>query len=80
LPYKLIVALTARKTTTRTHEGSKLIGVHIGAYQPWYSVLFSNTYSNQSISLPNPSTKLVLDCPSLWHFCYYFVTSIIIKI
>ena len=22
------------KTTTRTHEGSKLIGVHIGVYQP----------------------------------------------
>jgi len=51
------------------------LGVHIGVYQPWYSVLFSNTYSNQSISLPNPSTKLVLDCPSLWHFCYYFVTN-----
>jgi len=30
------VASTARKTTTRTHEGSKLIGVHIGVYQPYY--------------------------------------------
>ena len=24
------------KTTTRTHEGSKLIGVHIGVYRPYY--------------------------------------------
>ena len=33
---KLISAmgLNARKTTTRTHEGSKLIGVYIGVYQP----------------------------------------------
>jgi len=36
------------------------LGVHIGVYQPWYSVQFGNTWSNQSISLPNPSTKLVL--------------------
>jgi len=25
---------SARKTTTRTHEGSKLLGAHIGVYQP----------------------------------------------
>jgi hypothetical protein len=24
---------SARKTTTRTHEGSKLLGVHIGVYK-----------------------------------------------
>jgi len=60
-----------------THARGKLLGVHIGVYQPWYSVLFSNTWSNQSISLPNPSTKLVFDCPSLWQNCYYFVTNIL---
>jgi len=27
------MVLTARKTTTRTHEG-KLLGVHIGVYKP----------------------------------------------
>jgi hypothetical protein len=32
------MALTARKTTTRTHEGGKLIGVHIGVYQAYYNV------------------------------------------
>jgi len=32
------MALTARKTTTHTYEGSRLLGVHIGVYQPWYSV------------------------------------------
>ena len=24
------------KTTTRTHEGNRLLGVHIGVYQPYY--------------------------------------------
>ena len=52
------------------------LGVHIGVYRPWNSVLFSNTWSNQSIFLLNPSTKLVLDCLSLWQNCYYFVTYI----
>ena len=28
------LALTARKTTTRTHEGRRLLGVHIGVHQP----------------------------------------------
>jgi len=55
----------------------KLLGIHIGVYQPWYSVLFSNTWSNQCIFLPEPSTKLVLDCPSLWQNCYYFVTKVL---
>ena len=27
------MALTARKTTTRTHARGKLLGVHIGVYQ-----------------------------------------------
>jgi len=68
------MVLTARKNHY-THARGKLLGVHIGVYQPWYSVQFGNTWSNQSISLPNPSTKLVLDCPSLWQNCYYFVTN-----
>ena len=32
------MASTARKTTTRTHEGSKLIGVHIGVYKPCHDL------------------------------------------
>ncbi len=28
------MVLTARKTTTHTYEGSRLLGVHIGVYQP----------------------------------------------
>jgi len=31
---KIDIVLTARKTTTHTYEGSRLLGVHIGVYQP----------------------------------------------
>ena len=52
------------KATSKTWNVSTFyLGVHIGVYQPWYSVKFSNTWSNQSVSLLNASTKLVLDCP-----------------
>jgi len=36
------MVFTARKNHY-THARGKLLGVHIGVYQPWYSVLFSNT-------------------------------------
>jgi len=33
-----------RKKNHYTHARGKLSGVHIGVYQPWYSVLISNTW------------------------------------
>jgi len=38
----LLVVLTARKNHY-THARGNLSGVHIGVYQPWYSVQFCNT-------------------------------------
>jgi len=42
--------------THYTLARGNFLGVYIGVYQPWYSVQFSNNCSNQSISLPNPSS------------------------
>ena len=35
--------LTGRKTTTRTHEGSRLLGVHIGVYKPSHLIAIDST-------------------------------------
>ena len=50
------------------------LGVHVGVYKKRHLEHISNTLYKWLIFTSNPVTKLVLDYPSLWQNCYYFVT------